>query len=288
MKKRLIAGALAFALLAGLCGCSGQIGDKQAKQRIDTAIEKLDGIKSVENTIHSNMDIVVMGEKMELKMTGEYARFYQPLKMKMIMEMEYEGQPDGGYQIYMEEDDGMLTVYRNLGDGWEKQSGDMGGSSTMKEYDLKAELESTYSSLEGYEEMGEELIDGRKCVKIRARMNKEESLKMFNSVGIFDTVLQQNGMNLDADKLTKGMQPLEIYTWIDSEKGYIVQYRLDMTQAARVIYTNLFEQMGLTAEEGALEVNEVSVDMRFRSFDEATDFSIPDEALNAPKGNFVN
>ena len=111
---------------------------------------------------------------------------------------------------------------------------------------------------------------------------------MFNSVGSFDTVLQQNGMNLDADKLTKGMQPLEIYTWIDSEKGYIVQYRLDMPQAARVIYTNLFEQMGLPAEEGALEVNEVSVDMRFRSFDEATDFSIPDEALNAPKGNFVN
>ena len=66
MKRRLVVGMLTAVLTLALCGCSGSVGDKQAKQKIDAAIDKLDGIKSVENTISSNMDVELLGEKIDV------------------------------------------------------------------------------------------------------------------------------------------------------------------------------------------------------------------------------
>lgn len=288
MKRRLVVGMLTAVLTLALCGCSGSVGDKQAKQKIDAAIDKLDGIKSVENTISSNMDVELLGEKMDVEITGEYVRFYQPVKMKMSMQTNYEGLENSSYQFYMEEEDGILTVYQDQGDGWEKQVSEIEESSAAQGYDLKEELENTYSSLRDYEELGTETIDGRECIKIRARMSLEDSLNAMTSMGSAETMALQNGLDLDIDQLTEGVEPLEIYTWIDSEQGYIVQYRLDMTQATKTIYINLLEQMGMPTGEDVLKVHEVSMDMKFENYDRAADFSIPDEARNAPKGKIFD
>ena len=75
-----------------------------------------------------------------------------------------------------------------------------------------------------------------------------------------------------------GLGEMTEYVWIDEATLYPVKYEVDMTDIMDALMVNLVEAMGEQAQGMSINIPKMKMTMECSNFNNATDFTIPEEA----------
>ncbi len=82
------------------------------------------------------------------------------------------------------------------------------------------------------------------------------------------------------EDLLQDLGELSITVWIDQASGHMVRFGMDMSDVMNKIANKVSAELG-EGEEINLSIPALTITMTYANFDAATDFTIPEEALNA-------
>lgn len=265
---------------------------EEAEEEIDAmaaAQENAESVTSMEATM--NMEMVMDatdkdGEQqhMESLMVMDMVTFSDPLKMKM--EMSITGK-DGEEEIqenvmsvYAETgDDGTTMMYLTDGESWQSGAANVG---ELEAYNAVVNLVDTLAGGYAFTLEGMEAVDGANAYKYAHTLTTEETKQVLLSSGALDNVasagLDQSAMESALDDV----EGLTEYIWIDEASLYPVKYEVDMTAAmdamTKAMVESMKAEMGEEAGEVDLSFPMMKMSMTFSNFNNASDFSIPEEA----------
>ncbi len=274
--KKLLAGALAGLMALSLAGCGGAMS---LEEQIAKCQENMNAVDSMDTKMNMVMDMSAGGVTVGVDMDMNMTYFKEPVRMKMEMSML-----ETGMEMYMVEEGQSVTVYADSGDGWVKQTMSM---EEYKEEYQQAEVQDNLNvyldNAAKYEQVGTEKIGGVDAVKVKGVIPADALSEVINASGM----MNEESIGLTGElleSLFKDMDDMEVYFWFNPETLYPVKYEMDMTNLMSSLYENLFAMLGAEAEGVSVNVSKVLISMEISNINNATEFTIPEEALNAPEG----
>lgn len=277
--KKWMALGLALLMVAFvLAGCAPSI-EKQLQQ----AMEKMAGVKSMDSTIEMTMKMKMMGQSLDINMVGEMSAFDDPVKAKMDMKTNAMGQEQESV-VYVEQDGDKLITYVNAGTGWEKEemTSEAFGEK-YKQMQVQQSMELYLKSAKNFKDAGTEKIDGRKTRKLEGVISGEDLSDVMVASGMLDA-MGDSMAGMDEDMLKRiynDLVDLPVIIWLDQAEHLVVKYEMDMAPMMTKIFESLLGELGAQASGVKIKVNECKMIMTLKNFDNATDFTIPDEAKEA-------
>ena len=269
--KKLLAGALAGLMALSLAGCGGAMS---LEEQIAKCQENMNAVDSMDTKMNMVMDMSAGGVTVGVDMDMNMTYFKEPVRMKMEMSML-----ETGMEMYMVEEGQSVTVYADSGDGWVKQT-----MSMVENYEVKNLVVNVYlDNAAKYEQVGTEKIGGVDAVKVKGVIPADALSEVINASGM----MNEESIGLTGElleSLFKDMDDMEVYFWFNPETLYPVKYEMDMTNLMSSLYENLFAMLGAEAEGVSVNVSKVLISMEISNINNATEFTIPEEALNAPEG----
>lgn len=131
--------------------------------------------------------------------------------------------------------------------------------------------------------MGTEKIGGVDAVKVKGVIPADALSEVINASGM----MNEESIGLTGElleSLFKDMDDMEVYFWFNPETLYPVKYEMDMTNLMSSLYENLFAMLGAEAEGVSVNVSKVLISMEISNINNATEFTIPEEALSPGRG----
>ena len=285
--KKLMAALFAMVLLVAMTACSPQM---TLEQKIQKALVNIAGMKNVDAGMNMDIEMGMMGMTISMQMKGDIVTFTDPMKMKMDMTVSALGQ-EQTLQMYAQETDGAITTYANDGTGWTAQqlsqeefdaqySSSMNGSADVF---LKAMKD--FTQAEGTEE-----INGRKTIKVEGTISGTDIAEALKASGMMDAMGSEMGAaDLDTEQLealTKDMSGMKITLWLDDAKYVPVKIEMDMAEMMSSLIEKAMEEA--TSQSGSdldlsMSISKCLVEITYDKINDAEDFDIPQEALDAAK-----
>lgn len=302
MKRKLLALFLTAALALSITACGGSAEnvppakdissteesaeapaqeEAQEEEQVDpmeAALENMDAVDSMETRMIMNMDMTIgaNGEEqsMESVTTMDMAWFNEPLKIRMEMTVEAEGESTD-MSVYAVEEDGVFMMYANDGSGWQSQEV---GRADLEEFDARESMVSSIGDGSIYKAEGEEQMDGVKAYKYSYVLTEEETKESMLSSGALDSVTSLGLDESQMESLLDGLGDITTYVWIDAETLYPIKYEMDMTEVSNVLMGRIAEIMSEQLEGVTMSVSKMEIIMTCSNFNNVADFSVPDEA----------
>ena len=285
--KKLMAALFAMVLLVAMTACSPQM---TLEQKIQKALDNIAGMKNVDAGMNMDIEMGMMGMTISMQMKGDIVTFTDPMKMKMDMTVSALGQ-EQTLQMYAQETDGAITTYANDGTGWTAQqlsqeefdaqySSSMNGSADVF---LKAMKD--FTQAEGTEE-----INGRKTIKVEGTISGTDIAEALKASGMMDAMGSEMGAaDLDTEQLealTKDMSGMKITLWLDDAKYVPVKIEMDMAEMMSSLIEKAMEEA--TSQSGSdldlsMSISKCLVEITYDKINDAEDFDIPQDALDAAK-----
>ncbi len=206
---------------------------------------------------------------MDIGMTMDMTVFTAPKKIKAAMEMQLFGMPLN-LDMYMDES----FVYSYVAGAWFKSpiADPAAGAKTL---DSQADMQLYLDNARNFKLDGSETIGAYDCHRITGVISGD-SIKtvlaqnaLLEQAGLGESQLEDAGASLD----DLGDMPITI--WIDKKNDYPIQFACDMTE----IMKSMMQKMDSLAT--AMEIDTFTMQMTMSQIDQAADFPIPPEALNA-------
>lgn len=249
---------------------------------MEESMKNLESVTSMEAQMVMDMDMTISAngqeQVIESTTTMDMLCFNDPLKLKMDMTMDMGDQGSVDMQIYAEpSESGTFNVYMFDGQSWSTQET---AESALAEYDARSNLMSYIGDGSLYKQEGTEQVNGANAYKYSYVLSEEEMKQQMLDSGALDSV---SSLGLDVsqiDSMLDDLGDITAYVWIDETSYYPVQYEMDMTTAMNSLMANMIEALGDQAEGLSITVPELKVVMTCSNFNNATDFTVPDEAKN--------
>ena len=286
--KRATALVLAALMVLSLTACGGDKGsnggtkkEASADEIIKTSLEKSKGIKSLDTEMKMVMKITAKApntadQSAAINMDVKMTMFNDPMKGKLDIAMDMGAQGKQNMTAYIQKDDGKNVMYVTDGNAWVKQTI---SEADLAQYDAADQVTSYMTSAQKFEKQGTEEINGKPTFKIQGILGGEMLKEAINSTGAVD---QLAAMGVDKEEIYKDIKDLPVTIWIDQETNYPVKYAMDMTEMMQGIYQKMMESLGDKTEGRSITCDELSTVITCSNFNGATDFQIPQEALDAP------
>lgn len=279
MKKRTkgIVLLLALVMVLALMGCESTLTTAQMIERCQTNTADL---QSVDTEMLMDVDVEMFGQSVEMNAVYNMSAFQSPMRMKGNMTVEVMGM-NIEMQLYAQQDGDTYTTYVNDGAGWTKNEMDLKGfSEYIQQYNARQNLDLYLDNADDFEMTGEEIINGKNTIKLQGVISGDALFEVIKSSGVLESLGDMLD-EFDFTALADDLADLPIIIWVEEDSYYPVRYEMDMTGIMQNMYNKLFEDMDNDMAALAPTVNRITIRVTFSNFNAATEFTIPDEALNA-------
>ena len=250
--KKLMAALFAVVMLIAMTACSPQM---TLEQKMQKALENMNSMKNADADMSMDLEMGMMGMTVSMQMKGNIVTFTDPVKMKMDMTLNALGQ-EQTMEMYAQQTEEGITTYANAaGTGWQVQQlsseefAEQYSSSMNGSADVFLKAMKDFTQAEGTEE-----INGRKTIKVEGMINGADIAEALKASGMMDAMGSEMGA---AD--------------------------LDMVNA---LVETAMEGVDSTEELGVdlnMQISKCRVEMTYNKINDAEDFTIPQEALDAAK-----
>ena len=284
--NRLSAMLLALVMVLALAACGGgdqaggQGGDaKEPEAQVDPLEEArkvMADAKSMDATMVMEMDMTAGEQTMETTTTMAMSMFTDPMKMRVEAEMDMGELGAQTMSIYADtNDEGGMMMYLYDGSTWYAQEGT---AADMAGYDLSATLEGYVDDTSDFAQSGEETVDGVDAYKYTGTVEGEDLRSVLESSNALDSLSSLGLTDEQTEELMNGLEAITVSMWISKADYCPVRYEMDMTSTMQSLFTKLAESV-----EGAesLTYDKMLITMTVSNLNNATDFTVPEEAKNA-------
>lgn len=230
--------------------------------------------KIVETHMLMDMDMTVFMKPLKAKTSANMAMDMGEMKLNQpVMEM------------YMAMEDNKLTQYMGMygEDGqitWMKSVVENEMFSDLMDIEKNKELNEL--SIKDVRYLGNYTLDG----KVLQKFENTTSFEAYNDImGGYMDMLSASGTNEDmmAAEMLKNMDDIVFLVYIDKASGEIEKYEMDLSSLMKDMIKGISEGFEVPKEElEMLESLKVYIEMKMSNINQAEDFEIPEEALNAP------
>lgn len=271
--KRWLAIALcALLLLPMMQGCK----QKTPEEIFSDALANMGKMESMHMNMSMQLEMSVMGQKMNMKIGAEADAITNPVKGKMDMKMEVGGMSMQMPMYYEQQGDAFMT-YIGMDDGsgvvWYRQQAE---NAPVNNNLLSA------SAMAGFEYIEEERED-ENTLRYRGMMDAQQlkSLLETSMSGGLDSLTGGDAKLLNA--VLEEIGKTEMIVTVDKQSGYIVRQELDMGPMMSAIMKKALESSGEEALDldmsSLIEIGEMPVVIEYSRFNEISSIEIPAEAL---------
>ena len=247
---------------------------------MEEAMKNMESVTSMEAQMVMDMDMNISAngqeQAVESTTTMDMVCFSDPLKIKMDMTMDMGDQGSVNMQVYAEpSESGTYNVYMFDGQSWSTQES---AASALAEYDARSSMISSIGDSTQYIQEGTEQVNGANAYKYSYVLSEEEMKEQILSSGALDSV---SSLGMEADEsMFDGLGEMTSYVWVDEATLYPVKYEMDMTAVMDTLMTNMIAALGDQAEGVSMSIPKMKISMICSNFNNATDFTVPDEAKN--------
>lgn len=249
---------------------------------IEEAMKKMQSVNSMEAQMVMDMDITLayngQVEKLETTSAMNMVCFADPLKFKVDMVMDMGDEGSTVMYMYGEPaQDGTYQMYVYNGEKWLVDTED---ASILAKYDAQNSMVNYIGDVSVYKFEGEELVNGASAHKYSYVMTGEEMKEAL----LTSDALKSAGFDATADQLDSmldGLSGITEYVWVDAASLYPVKYEMDLTEVMDQLMKNILASLGGQMAEITFNVSEFKVVMVCSNFNNAADFTIPEEAKSA-------
>lgn len=257
--------------------------ETEAPEETDAFAAALENMKSVTNLegqmlMEMNMEVSADGQtqSVESVTTMDMAFFSDPRKIKVEMNVDLGEAGSVQQSIYGEvAEDGTATLYQYDGTSWHSQQA---GVADMAQYDAGSSMLSFIDDGSVYTLEGMEEVNGANAYKYACVTSGEDAKQQLLAAGALDS-LTSLGMDMNQlEGLMDDIGELTEYVWIDEASLYPVKYETDMTQIMDTLMNGIVESMGEQAEGLTMSTTKMKLSMTCFNFNNAADFTIPEEA----------
>lgn len=247
---------------------------------MEEAMKNMESVTSMEAQMIMDMDMNISAngqeQAVESTTTMDMVCFSDPLKIKMDMTMDMGDQGSVNMQVYAEpSESGTYNVYMFDGQSWSTQES---AASALAEYDARSSMISSIGDSTQYTQEGTEQVNGANAYKYSYVLSEEEMKEQILSSGALDSI-SSLGMEVD-ESMFDGLGEMTSYVWVDEATLYPVKYEMDMTAVMDTLMTNMIAALGDQAEGISMSIPKMKISMTCSNFNNATDFTVPDEAKN--------
>lgn len=314
MKKKVLALFLAAAMVLSLAACgekdskdvSGGRSSRQVEADADAkqsgkdaedvkdvktvgnpmveALKNMNSASSMEAQMFMEMDMEIgiggQTTTMETVTKMDMVCFYEPvLRIKMDMNMDMKELGSQKMTIYADTtEDGSIMTYMYDGNTWQSE---VAGAMDLKAYDARRNMSTYIKDGIHYKEEGMEEVNGANAYKYSYVMTGEEMKEAMKSSGSLDSLASLGLNESQMDGMLDGLGEIVAYVWVDEETLYPVKYEMDMTEVMDKLMVNMVEAMGQEAAGISMRIPKMNMTMSCSKFNDAEDFSIPDEAKHS-------
>lgn len=285
--KKLTALLLVLTMALTLCACGGP---KTPEEVMEKAAENLGKVKSMSYVMDMEIEMAIMGQPMEMKMTMDTDAVMEPLATAAKVTMSMAG-TEMQMEVYGDVVDGKAYSYAGTDSG----NGEMTWIRTEAE-SLEAEGLNGRDSvihymgmIGGLTEGEEETVASVTATRYDGVITQEYFEEVLSSNEMLGDMLSSvvGGDGLSVEELTENIGEMPISIWIDKERWLPVKYELDMTAMMESLMTTVIEEalagLGEDAEmpEDFFTMEVVSASMVIDGYDNVEAIEIPEEARNA-------
>ena len=289
-KNRLFAMLLALAMVLTLAACGGGDENKDGAKDpagdtkepaaqadpLEEARKVMAAAKSMDAAMVMEMNLTAGGQAMVTTTTMAMSMFTDPLKMQVEVEMDMGELGSQAMSIYADtNDEGKMMMYLYDGTTWYAQEGT---EADISGYDLSGTLEGYVDSTSNFAQSGEETVDGVEAYKYTGTVEGAELREVLESSSALDSLSSLGLTAEQTEELMNGLDAITVSMWISKADYCPVRYEMDMTGTMQSLFTKLAESV----EGGdSLTYDKMLITMTVSNLDNATDFTVPEEAKNA-------
>lgn len=250
---------------------------------IEEAMKKMQSVNSMEAQMVMDMDIVFAyngkEEKLETTTAMNMVCFADPLKFKADMIMDLGDQGSTVMYMYGEPaENGTYNLYMYDGEDWLADTED---ASILAQYDAQNSMVNNIGDASVYQYEGEELVNGANAYRYSYVMTGEEMKEAMMSAGALDSAGLGGAVMSQLDGMLDGLGGITEYVWVDAASLYPVKYEMDMTEVMDKLMANIFAPYGEQMEGIHINVSQFKMVMVCSNFNNAKDFTVPEEAKRA-------
>lgn len=288
MKKKITAILMLFVMLFTISGCKS---NEDIGSILQKALENSQNASSVTSTnkitlgmsmgeesidFTSSMDITLLGDKAKIDTTIDFG------------DNEYGLGPQTT-QTYMANDGDKYYNYMNVGDTWYKEELDMSEfEKSMKGYDSEAYLDAIIQNEDNFSFTKVE-EDGKKLYKLEGILTGDSLNTMLSSANVL-TDLESLGID---SSLFSNLGDLNIVVYLDRETKNFYKLQLDMTEMMQQLMQKTMDSIASESGEAAddtdtINISKCTLDTVYTGFNNAEEFDIPKEALDAETFDMTN
>ena len=297
MKNSLLAMLLALMMALSLTACGGGDGDKDGSKDpagdtqdpagdtqepaaqadpLEEARKVMADAKSMDAVMVMEMDMTAGGQSMETTTMMAMSMFTDPMKMQVEVEMDMGELGSQAMSVYADtNDEGKMMMYLYDGATWHVQEGT---EADIAGYDLSGTLEGYVDSTSNFAQSGEETVDGVDAYKYTGTVEGAELREVLESSSALDSLSSLGLTAEQTEELMNGLDAITVSMWISKADYCPVRYEMDMTGTMQSLFTKLAESV----EGGdSLTYDKMLITMTVSNLNNATDFTVPEEAKNA-------
>lgn len=271
--KFLKRGLLSFLLLLAvlLAGCGG----KTPEQMLDNAAKQMVDAKSAGYTAEMNVEYSMVGQSLKMQMLMDGVTFADPQKTKcdmtLTMDMPGIGLQTQKIEVYADAE----YSYTGMDGTWVKTAMPDSSAAAAADEEFLAKLNPLL--LESGEPVSEDL-DGVKTNKFTAVITED---MLSSALSLVSGSMDSDGLGI-VTQMFEGIGDIPFEYWLDAKTDVPVQMRMDMTKAMESMLKNTLAESGLgSIEDIDVTVSEAVMVMRYKDFNNAADFEIPEAAKAA-------
>lgn len=253
---------------------------EEPEEEVDAFAAALENMQSVTNldgqmVMEMNMEVTANGQEqaVETVTTMDMTCFNEPRKIKVEMTMDMGEMGSTQQSVYGDvAEDGTAMMYLYDGTSWQSQAV---GTADLGQYDAGSSMLSFMDDGSVY------TLDGKEgnAYKYTSILSGEDAKQSILSSGALDSF---SSLGIDAsqiDEMLNDIEDITQYIWIDETTLYPVKYEMDMTDVMDKLMSAVVESMGEQAQGLTMSISKMKMIMTCSNFNNATDFTIPEEAL---------
>lgn len=262
------------------------------------AYEKSNDWKNYDAKAVMDLEMLVPDEtgtntKMNMVMNMGMNVFNNPAKIKLTSDMivDFQGQElsQPVLEMYVTMDESKFTTYMGMYDElgaltWSKSTIEDDILIDLANYDAQANLELTEKFTKDVKYFGKYVDDsGRTLLRIQNTLSGEIYEELLGTY-IEQMASSTNTEDILAAEMFENLGDFQFILYIDEESGEIVKYEMDLGSIYATMFADMepSEEMPQEAIDMLKNLKAVMV-MEIFNINEAEDFDIPQEALDAPE-----
>lgn len=290
--KRLAALLLALALLCTMAACNTEAPGTDGGAAPDTgdgasltpteivasAMEKMAALKSMDAVMEMEMELSDGEDSLAITTTMDMTTFTDPIKLHVEMNMDMGELGAMDMSFYAQGEGDVYTMYVYDGANWVAQSVTL---ADLEQYNAQDSMELYLNGAVDFIAAGTEELTGGAADKYTGVIRGESLKKLLEDGSALDSLTSALGSDAaSVEDLLQDLGELSITVWIDQASEHMVRFGMDMSDVMNKIANKVSAELG-EGEEINLSIPTMTITMTYANFDAATDFTIPEEALNA-------